>query len=90
LTTAPSASSSQQPQQFIITTAGTALPLTQTTTTTGLVDDSSMYDDGTADLSGCLVTTSSQTPNTSTTQTRSSFVRPALPTNVLRLTVVRK
>jgi len=51
-----------------------------------------MYDDGTNDLSGCLVTTSSQTPNTTTTttQTRSSFVRPSLPTNVLRLTVVRK
>ena len=49
-----------------------------------------MYDDGTGDLSGCLVTTSSQSPNTNTTQTRSSFVRPALPTNVLRLTVVRK
>ncbi|CAF0799050.1 unnamed protein product [Rotaria sordida] len=91
LTTTPSTSSSQQPQQFIITTAGTALPLSQTTTTTtGLVDDSSMYDDGTSDLSGCLVTTSSQTSSTPTSQTRSSFVRPALPTNVLRLTVVRK
>ena len=49
-----------------------------------------MYDDGSTDLSGCLVTTSSQTSNTTTTQTRSSFVRPTLPTNVLRLTVVRK
>jgi len=78
--------SSQQSQQFIIATAGTTLPISQTTTT-GLVDDSSMYDNGTTDLTGCLVTTSSQT---STKQTRPSFVRPTLPTNVLRLTVVRK
>ena len=49
-----------------------------------------MYDDGTGDLSGCLVTTSSQTSNSTNAQTRSSFVRPSLPTNVLRLTVVRK
>jgi len=41
-----------------------------------------MYDNDTTDLTGCLVTTSSQT--------RPSFVRPTLPTNVLRLTVVRK
>ena len=90
LTTAPPASSSQQPQQFIITTTGTALPATQTTTAnTGVVDDSSIYDDSAADLNGCLATNSLQTSN-STNQTRSSFVRSTLPTNVLRLTVVRK
>ena len=69
------------------------MPLAQTTTTTttsGLVDDGSMYDDGTGDLSGCLVTTATQAANAAAAQTRSSYVRPALPTNVLRLTVVRK
>jgi hypothetical protein len=46
-----------------------------------------MYDNSTRDLTGGLVTTSSRP---STTQTRPSFVRPTLPTNVVRLTVVRK
>jgi hypothetical protein len=51
------------------------------------VNDSSVYDDSTTGLTGCLVTSSSQT---SANQARPSFVRPPLPTNVLRLTVVRK
>ena len=55
--------------------------MTQTTSTRS-VDESTIYDHASNDLAGCLVTTSSQA--------RPSFVRPTLPTNVLRLTVVRK
>lgn len=73
--------SSHQSQQFIIATTSANLPIAQTTSTRS-VDDSTIYDNGTNELTGCLVTTSSQQ--------RPSFVRPTLPTNVLRLTVVRK
>ncbi|CAF4097246.1 unnamed protein product, partial [Rotaria sp. Silwood1] len=80
--------SSQQSQNFFITTAAaTALPISQTTT--GLIENSSMYNNDTADLTS-LVTASSQTLNTAINQTHSAFVGPTVPSNVLRLTVVRK
>jgi len=69
-------------QQFILTTTGNALPISQTTAATasaaGLVNEASLYDSAGNDYA-------------SVAQTRQTFVRPAaLPTNVLRLTVVRK
>ncbi|CAF4570663.1 unnamed protein product, partial [Rotaria sp. Silwood1] len=79
--------SSQQSQNFFITTAATTLPISQTTT--GLIDNSSMYNNDTADLTS-LVTASSQTLNTAINQTHSALVCPTVPSNVLRLTVVRK
>ncbi|CAF4138656.1 unnamed protein product, partial [Rotaria sordida] len=66
-------SSSQQSQQFIITTAANSLPISQAMTTTGLINNSSMYNS-----------------DTTVNQSYPSFIRSTLPSNVLRLTVVRK
>ncbi|CAF2759236.1 unnamed protein product [Rotaria sp. Silwood2] len=80
--------SSQQSQQFILTTTTSTLPVSQTTTC--LIDNTSKYNNDTTDLTRCLVTASSQTSNTTINQTYPSFVCPSVPSNVLRLTVVRK
>ncbi|CAF0876445.1 unnamed protein product [Rotaria sordida] len=66
-------STSQQSQQFIITTAANSLPISQAITTTGLINNSSMYNS-----------------DTTVNQSYPSFIRSTLPSNVLRLTVVRK
>ncbi|CAF3433171.1 unnamed protein product [Rotaria socialis] len=77
LTTVPSF---QQSQKFIIATTSTTSSICSTTTR--LIDNSSMYTRDTIDLARCVVTT--------TNSARHSFVCPSLPSNVLRLTVVRK